>query len=86
MKYLVLILCSIFSSVCVLQAQSYNEIVEQAMECVKKDSLVQAEQLFRKALKLEPNNARNALLFPIWELCRNVWERRMRPLNRTRWR
>ncbi|WP_072541800.1 tetratricopeptide repeat protein [Bacteroides mediterraneensis] len=63
MKYLVLILCSIFSSVCVLQAQSYNEIVEQAMECVKKDSLVQAEQLFRKALKLEPNNARNALLF-----------------------
>lgn len=63
MKYLVLILCSIFSSVCALQAQSYNEIVEQAMGCVKKDSLVQAEQLFRKALKLEPNNARNALLF-----------------------
>lgn len=63
MKYFVLILCSIFSSVCALQAQSYNEIVEQAMGCVKKDSLVQAEQLFRKALKLEPNNARNALLF-----------------------
>lgn len=63
MKYLVLILCSIFSSVCALQAQSYNEIVEQAMGCMKKDSLVQAEQLFRKALKLEPNNARNALLF-----------------------
>lgn len=63
MKYLVLILSVILSSVCALQAQSYNEVVEQAMECVKKDSLVQAEQLFRKALKLEPNNARNALLF-----------------------
>jgi len=63
MKYLVFILCSIFSSVCTLQAQSYNEIVELAMNCVKKDSLVQAEQLFRQALKLEPNNARNALLF-----------------------
>lgn len=84
MKYLVFILCSIFSSVCTLQAQSYNEIVEQAMNCVKKDSLVQAEQLFRKALKLEPNNARNALLFPIWEPFKSTWERRMRPLNRIR--
>lgn len=63
MKYLVLVLCSLFLVVFPIQAQSYNEIVEQAMNCVKKDSLAQAEQLFRKALKLDPNNARNALLF-----------------------
>lgn len=44
-------------------AQSYNELVEQAMACIRTDSLVQAEQLFREALKLDPNNARNALLF-----------------------
>lgn len=46
-----------------LQAQTYNEIVEKAMDCVKRDSLVQAEILFRQALKMDPNNARNALLF-----------------------
>lgn len=63
MKYLVLVLYSLFLVVFPIQAQSYNEIVEQAMNCVKKDSLAQAEQLFRKALKLDPNNARNALLF-----------------------
>lgn len=63
MKYLLLVLCGWFSASFSVQAQSYNEIVEQAMNCVKKDSLVQAERLFQKALKLEPNNARNALLF-----------------------
>lgn len=63
MKYLLLVLCGWFLAAFSVQAQSYNEIVEQAMDCVKKDSLVQAEQLFQKALKLEPNNARNALLF-----------------------
>ena len=46
-----------------LQAQTYNEIVEKAMDCVKRDSLDQAESLFRQALKMDPNNARNALLF-----------------------
>lgn len=63
MKSIVLILCSLFSAVFSLQAQSYNEVVERAMNSVKSDSLVLAEQLFKKALKMEPNNARNALLF-----------------------
>lgn len=48
MKYLVLILCSIFSSVCVLQAQSYNEIVEQAMECVKRTVWYRPNSFFGK--------------------------------------
>lgn len=46
-----------------MQAQTYNELVEKAMDYTLKDSLVQAEQLFRQALKMEPGNVRNALLF-----------------------
>ena len=54
--------------ICVLslaagRAQSYNELVEKAMDYTFKDSLQQAEQLFREALRLDPYNARNALLF-----------------------
>lgn len=46
-----------------LRAQSYKEVVEQAMNYTFKDSLTQAEELFKKALKMDPKNARNALLF-----------------------
>ena len=47
-----------------LYAQSsYTEVVEQAMEYTREDSLQQAEELFRKALKMDPKNPRNALLF-----------------------
>ena len=41
----------------------YHRLVGQAMDYTLKDSLKQAEQLFREALKLDPTNARNALLF-----------------------
>lgn len=46
-----------------LSAQDYNRLVEEAMACAQADSLARAEQLFREALKLDPSNARNALLF-----------------------
>ena len=46
-----------------LSAQTYQELSEKAVECVGKDSLVQAEDLLKQALKLEPKNAHNALLF-----------------------
>ena len=46
-----------------MYAQSYNELVEKAMDYTLKDSLIQAEELFRKALKIDPKNTRNALLF-----------------------
>ena len=42
---------------------SYNELVEEAMKYIKLDSLTQAENLFRQALKADPTNARNALVF-----------------------
>lgn len=50
-------------SLSLLHAQNYNELVERAMEYTFKDSLKQAESLFQQALKLDPKNARNALLF-----------------------
>lgn len=46
-----------------LQAQTYHDLIEKAMNLTMKDSLVQAEQLFKQALKVDATNARNALLF-----------------------
>lgn len=51
----------LFSSV--LSAQTYQELSERALALVEKDSLVQAEALFKQALKLEPANSHNVLLF-----------------------
>ena len=46
-----------------LFAQTYDELITRAMDAVEKDSLRQAESLFKEALRLEPANMRNALLF-----------------------
>ena len=46
-----------------LSAQTYEEWIARAMDAVEKDSLYQAEQSFKEALKLEPANMRNALVF-----------------------
>lgn len=62
MRRLIIIACACLCSFG-LYAQNYNELVEEAMACAQKDSLARAEQLFREALKLDPKNARNALLF-----------------------
>ena len=60
-RFFLFIVC--LSAIMIGKAQSYNEVVEKAMDYTFKDSLSQAEQLFRKALKMDPSNARNALLF-----------------------
>ena len=57
--YIILLCCSCFR----LSAQTYDELITRAMDAVEKDSLYQAEGLFKEALKLEPANMRNALLF-----------------------
>ena len=44
-------------------AQTYQQLSEKAIECIENDSLPQAEELLIKALKMEPKNAKNALLF-----------------------
>lgn len=46
-----------------MSAQTYDELIGKAMDAVEKDSLYQAEILFKEALRLEPANMRNALLF-----------------------
>lgn len=48
---------------CHLSAQTNDELIVRAMSAVEKDSLYQAETLFKEALKKEPANLRNALLF-----------------------
>ena len=48
---------------CHLSSQTYDGLIARAMSAVEKDSLYQAETLFKEALKKEPANLRNALLF-----------------------
>ena len=55
-------------------AQTYQQLSEKAIECIENDSLPQAEELLIKALKMEPKNAKNALLFLIWAWCSVGWE------------
>lgn len=62
MKYFVLFLmCLCFGKP--MTAQTYDELIDKAMDAVERDSLMQAENLFKEALRLEPANMRNALLF-----------------------
>lgn len=44
-------------------SQTYNELCERAVVATEQDSLQQAEEYIRQALKLEPSNPHNALLF-----------------------
>ena len=44
-------------------AQTYEELCERAATAIERDSLAQAEQYIRQALRLDPANGRNALLF-----------------------
>jgi len=44
-------------------AQTYDELIDKAMDAVEQDSLLQAENFFKEALRLEPANMRNSLLF-----------------------
>lgn len=62
MKRVILgLFCLIFSLQ--LSAQTYDEYISQAMDAIETDSLAKAEMFFKEALKLEPANIKNALLF-----------------------
>lgn len=56
-----------------LAAQTYDELSGQAVACIGKDSLHRAEALLLEALKLEPMNSKNALLFSNLAGCNAVW-------------
>ena len=58
-----IIIALLFCFPAVTFAQTYQQLSERAIECIEKDSLPQAEELLLQALKLEPKNAKNALLF-----------------------
>ena len=62
MKQIIMI---VMAWVCCLgvSAQTYDDLINKAMDAVDKDSLYQAENYFKEALRLEPANMRNALLF-----------------------
>ena len=59
----------IFLAVCLLASgmpafgQTYQELCDRAVTYTEQDSLPQAETYIRRALKLEPANPHNALLF-----------------------
>lgn len=55
-----LLMCGTFV---LASAQSYNELSEKALSLIETGDLEQAEKLFRQALKQEPANPHNALLF-----------------------
>lgn len=62
MKKMTLLILTFVAFVTV-SAQTYKELTDQASDLIAKDSLPQAEILYLKALRLEPANAHNALIF-----------------------
>lgn len=46
-----------------LQAQSYKDYVQKALDAMAADSLDQAENLFREAMRLEPAQRSNAMIY-----------------------
>jgi Tfp pilus assembly protein PilF len=46
-----------------MEAQTYLETANKAIDYTQKDSLLQAETLFKKAIAMEPNNEKNLLLY-----------------------
>lgn len=62
-KYCLLLCLLLCGSWRVASAQNYEELCERASTAISRDSLAQAEQYIRQALRLDPANIRNALLF-----------------------
>ena len=61
-----------------LQAQSYKDYVQKALDAMAADSLDLAENLFREAMRLEPAQRSNAMIYcqiGMWLLmcCRYGW-------------
>ena len=55
-----LFVCFIFSDA---YAQNYKELFDKATHCESIDSLTQAEKYYREALKVEPANPHNCMIF-----------------------
>lgn len=59
----IILVCLISLCAIQLRAQSYQELIARSVQATEQDSLLQAETLIRQALKQEPANPHNALLF-----------------------
>ena len=46
----------------ILSAQTYDELITRSFDCLEQDSLPQAEEALRQALRLEPGNSGNGML------------------------
>ena len=63
MKRLFFLFCLLMLFVRPSAAQTYEQLCERAAIAIERDSLDVAEQAIRAALRLDPANGRNALLF-----------------------
>ena len=61
-KLIFLVVCLLAGGMPVF-SQTYQELCDRAITFTEQDSLPQAEEYIRQALKLEPANPHNALLF-----------------------
>ena len=61
-KLIFLVVCLLAGGMPVF-SQTYQELCDRAITYTEQDSLPQAEEYIRQALKLEPTNPHNALLF-----------------------
>ena len=56
-----------------VSSQTYRELSEKAIDYIEEDSLAQAEDFLVQAMKLEPSNPHNALLFSNLVWCSAGW-------------
>ena len=59
--YLIVVLSVLMSSVA--YSQTYKELYEKSVDYIECDSLEKAENMIQQAIRLEPTNERNALLY-----------------------
>ena len=62
-KTVFLLVSNLILGLCPAFAQSYDEWITRSFDYVDQDSLPQAEECLKQAMRLEPANARNGLLF-----------------------
>lgn len=62
MRHIILTL-ALLTATAVSAQSSYLDLTDHAMRCIETDSLSEAESLIEEAMKLEPTNPSNAMLF-----------------------
>ena len=63
MRKAIILLALICTGALQIAAQNYQDLCDKAFRCIEADSLDRAQDYIRQALRLEPSNPHNALLF-----------------------